>query len=182
MINLNKEQIEAINTKEGNLLIIASAGTGKTTTLVERYINLVENHGFNPQEIMMTTFTNKAAKDIVEKISKKTKIRPEFIGTMHSLFLRLLRDNYKEAGLSPNFTLLTEENDKKKIIKNIIISVKLKPTSDNVMYFLDRINRFKNAGIISDDLEEGADLDDLGRDIKEEIGGEVIRVSPTLKR
>jgi len=70
-ISLNEEQIEAINTKEGNLLILASAGTGKTTTLVERYVNLVKNYNFSPTEIMMTTFTNKAAKDMVEKIKKR---------------------------------------------------------------------------------------------------------------
>ena len=71
-LKLNKEQINAVNTLNGNLLILASAGTGKTTTIVERYVNLVENHGFSPNEIMMTTFTNKAAKDMVEKIRKRT--------------------------------------------------------------------------------------------------------------
>src|SRR3989338_5515999 len=95
-IGLNKEQIEAMNTKEGNLLIIASAGTGKTTTIVERYVALVEKYHFSPEEIMMTTFTNKAAKDMVEKISNRTAKVPKYIGTMHSLFLRILRDNYKE--------------------------------------------------------------------------------------
>ena len=65
-IKLNKEQIDAINTPYGNLLIVASAGTGKTTTLVERYINLIENYNYYPGDILMTTFTNKAAKDMIE--------------------------------------------------------------------------------------------------------------------
>jgi DNA helicase-2/ATP-dependent DNA helicase PcrA len=73
------------------LLIVASAGTGKTTTIVNRYINMVENHGFNPEEIMMTTFTNKSARDINEKIKKYTKKMPKYIGTMHSIFLKILR-------------------------------------------------------------------------------------------
>ena len=81
---LNKAQKEAINTKEGNLLIVASAGTGKTTTIVERYLNLIENCNFSPEEIMMTTFTNKAAKEMTEKIGKRTKKNPKYIGTMHS--------------------------------------------------------------------------------------------------
>jgi len=96
---LNGAQIEAINTKEGNLLIIASAGTGKTTTIVERYVNFVNNCNFSPDEIIMTTFTNKAAKDMIEKISKRTAKIPKYIGTMHSLFLRILRDNCEEVGI-----------------------------------------------------------------------------------
>ena len=110
-IQLNSEQIEAVNTIKGNLLILASAGTGKTTTIVERYVNLVENHKINPEEIMMTTFTNKAAKDMIEKIKKKTKKLPAYIGTMHSLFLRILRENYDKLPIKPNFTLLTEKRE-----------------------------------------------------------------------
>src|SRR3989344_5160572 len=145
-VRLNKAQTKAVNTANGNLLIIASAGTGKTTTIVERYVNLVKNCKFDPDEIMMTTFTNKAAKDMLEKISKQTVKIPKYIGTMHSLFLKILRDNYKEAGIKQNFTLLTEENDKKKIVREIIVKSGLKPTNDNVLYFTDSINRFKNAG------------------------------------
>ncbi|MFA4887479.1 MAG: UvrD-helicase domain-containing protein, partial [Candidatus Nanoarchaeia archaeon] len=68
MKELNEAQKKAVQILEGNLLILASAGTGKTTTIVERYVNLVKNHGILPEEVMMTTFTNKAAKDMVEKI------------------------------------------------------------------------------------------------------------------
>ena len=138
---LNGAQIEAINTKEGNLLIIASAGTGKTTTIVERYVNFVNNCNFSPDEIIMTTFTNKAAKDMIEKISKRTAKIPKYIGTMHSLFLRILRDNCEEVGIKQNFTLLTEEGDKKKIIKEIISKLGLKPTKDNILYFLGASQR-----------------------------------------
>jgi DNA helicase-2/ATP-dependent DNA helicase PcrA len=181
-IALNKAQLEAINTKEGNLLIIASAGTGKTTTIVERYVSLVKNRDFSPEEIMMTTFTNKAAKDMIEKISKRTPKTPKYIGTMHSLFLKILRDNYEEAGIKQNFTLLTEESDKKKIIREIITKIGPKPTSDTILYFLDRINRFKNAGIHHEELEEGKMPEETNGMIEEAIGGEVIRVNPAMKR
>ncbi len=181
-IKLNKVQTEAVNTTNGNLLIIASAGTGKTTTIVERYINLVETNKVNPNEIMMTTFTNKAAKDMVEKISKRTSKIPPYIGTMHSLFLRILRDNYNEAGIRQRFTLLTEDNDKKKIIKEIIIKSGLKATKDTIFYFLDRINRFKNAGIHHNDLEEGNDTDETNKIIEEAIEGDIVRVSPSMKK
>ena len=74
-MQLNDKQKEAVEFVKGNLLIIASAGTGKTTTIVNRYVNMVENHGYLPEEIMMTTFTNKAAKDMIEKIKASTLSR-----------------------------------------------------------------------------------------------------------
>lgn len=181
-IQLNKAQAEAVNTTEGNLLIIASAGTGKTTTIVERYVNLVKNYNFSPEEIMMTTFTNKAAKDMLEKISKRTTRIPRYIGTMHSLFLKILRDNHREAGIKQGFTLLTEDSDKKKIIKEIIIELGLKPTNDNVLYFLDRINRFKNAGVHHEELEEGKGLEEKNSLIEKIIEGEIVRVSSAIKK
>jgi len=181
-VSLNKEQINAINTISGNLLILASAGTGKTTTVVERYINLVENHNMNPDEIMMTTFTNKAAKDMIRKIEKRTSKIPSHIGTMHSLFLRIIRENAEELSFSPNFTLLTEENDKKKIIKQILIEKNIEPTNNNILYLLKRIEKFKNAGINPDDLDDNIDVES-GELIEEEIqGGDFIQVSSDIKK
>lgn len=181
-IQLNKEQIDAVNTLNGNLLILASAGTGKTTAIVERYINLVENHSFSPSEIMMTTFTNKAAKDMIEKISKRTKKMPEYIGTMHALFLRILRANHDEAGLNLNFTLLTEDSDKKKIIRKILEKRGIKPKSGDIVYLIDRINRFKNAGVSHESLSDSLDLNESQREIIEEIEGEVVSVSSKIKK
>lgn len=179
---LNKEQTEAVHTPEGNLLIVASAGTGKTTTIVERYVYLLEHCGFRPEEILMTTFTNKAANDMVKKIRKRTQQIPRYIGTMHALFLKILRDNSAEAGVRQNFLLLTEESDKKKILREILFEKGIKPASSDVFYFLDRINRFKNAGVHHEDLEEGISSEESGSPVQEEIEGEVIRVTPKMKK
>lgn len=182
-VTLNEEQIKAVNTTNGNLLILASAGTGKTTTIVERYANLVENHNIKPEEIMMTTFTNKAAKDMVKKISKRTDKLPFYIGTMHSLFLKIIRDNHKKISISQNFTLLTEENDKKKIIKNILEKRNVDPNRNNITYFLKRIEKFKNRGISHEDLEESPESFGEQKEIEEEIGGgEFISVSSSIKK
>src|SRR3989338_6722250 len=138
-LSLNNAQKEAINTTEGNLLIIASAGTGKTTTIVERYANLVKNLGYSQDEIMMTTFTNKAARDMIDKISKRTDKIPVWIGTMHSLFLRILREN---AGLilkNSNFTLITDDSEKKKIVKEIAKKEKINVNEDDVIYISSEI-------------------------------------------
>ena len=181
VVNLNKEQLEAVNTISGNLLILASAGTGKTTTIVERYVNLVENHNIKPNEVMMTTFTNKAAKDMIKKISKRTDKIPKSIGTMHSLFLRILRDNAEKVGFNVNFTILTEDNDKKKIIKNILVKKGVDVSKDNILYLLKRIEKFKNIGVLAESLGESLDLDD--GEIEEEIeSGEFITVSSNVKK
>lgn len=179
---LNKEQLEAMRTTSGNLLIVASAGTGKTTTIVERYVHLVEHCDVSPDEIMMTTFTNKAAKDMEDKIRKRTKKIPKYLGTMHSLFLRMLREHAAKVGFHSNFTLLTEEGDKKKVLKEILEKRNIKPSKDTITYLLDRISRFKNAGILAGTLEEGSQTTEEQLDSIEAIGGEVVRVSSKIRK
>ena len=179
-MNLNKEQLEAINTLEGNLLIIASAGTGKTTTIVERYANLVENKGYNPQEILMTTFTNKAAKDMIRKIEKRTDKMPSWIGTMHSLFLRILREN-AELLMNENFLLLTEDAEKRKIVKKILERENIDSKRDNVLYFVKRIEIFKSVGILADSLKEGGEVDYKNERIEEMIEDEIIYIDSDLR-
>ncbi len=181
-IKLNKEQTRAVNTTEGNLLILASAGTGKTTTIVERYVNLIENHSISPNSIMITTFTNKAAKDMIKKITQRTNKIPKYLGTMHSLFLNILRNNAPKINLNPNFTLLTEENDKKRIIRDILNKNGVEPTSKNISYFLKRIGMFKNRGVNHEDLAENPGLYE-GKNEKEEIeAGEFAFISPKIKK
>ena len=181
VIALNNEQKEAMNTIEGNLLIIASAGTGKTTTIVERYVNLILNHGVNPKSVMITTFTNKAAKDMIKKINKRTNKIPQYIGTMHSLFLKILRENSELIEINPNFTLLTEENDKKRIIREILNKKGVEPTSKNISYFIKRIGIFKNRGINHEDLYEEIQLSDGNSEPEELEEGEFAFISPKIK-
>ncbi len=182
--NLNKEQLEAINQITGNLLIIASAGTGKTTTIVERFANMVKNHNFKPNEILMTTFTNKAAKDMLKKIFERTALQPQFIGTMHSLFLRILRDNISLTDLKPGFTLLDDELDKRKIVKNILQLEKIDTKLDNIKYFVNWIGKFKNRGILAENLSEKFTLDDniKGGVIEEMLDDDIIKVDPSLRK
>jgi len=181
---LNKEQLEAVNTIKGNLLIIASAGTGKTTTIVERYVNMIQNHGYRPDEILMTTFTNKAAKDMVSKIVKRTKFEPPYVGTMHSLFMRILRVNAQSIGLNPYFTLLDNDLDKKKIIKLIAKNEGIDPRADNISYLLRWIGKFKNRGILAENLSENLTIEDIKEKgfIEEALDDEIIRIDPQLRK
>lgn len=178
-MNLNKKQVEAINTLKGNLLIVASAGTGKTTTIVERYVNLVTNHGYNPNEIFMTTFTNKAAKDMVEKIKARTEKVPRYIGTMHSLFLRILRNHSKLVLPSSNFTII-DEPDKKKIIKEILVEREIDTKQDNVKYFSGMIGKFKNRGIAADYLDSESSVYRNERKIV--MDDEILFINPQFKK
>lgn len=112
----NKEQLEAINTINGPLLISAGPGTGKTATLVNRYANMVNNFEINPQNIMMATFTEKAAKEIVTRISSEIPnfdLNDVYIGTFHSICLRIVRDNVSFiSSLKKNFTLMDDFDQK----------------------------------------------------------------------
>ena len=138
---LNEEQRKAAEIAEGNLLIIASAGTGKTTTIVERYANLVLNHGCRPSDIMMTTFTNKAANDLARKIRIRTGTEAMYAGTMHSIFLRILRKHAEYLSMDPKFTLIHDDSDKRKIIRRILANENLPYKTDEVKYFLSWIGK-----------------------------------------
>lgn len=181
-IELNEKQIEAINTIAGNLLIIASAGTGKTTTIIERYANLVINHGYKTNQVLMTTFTNKAAKDMMKKIEARTGSLPEFVGTMHSIFLKILR-KYSSILLSGHGFTITDENDKEKIIKNILLKLKVDGKKDNIRFFLYRITRFKNACLTSDMIDRSSyDSSDKERVEKIMLGDDLLAIKGELMK
>lgn len=177
MQQLNPEQLKASLQLDGNLLIIASAGTGKTTTIVERYINLI-NSGVKPNEILMTTFTNKAANDMINKITKKTNKISDYIGTMHSLFLRILRDNKDIIFNGKERTLITESTEQKKIVREVLENVGLPVDYNSTSYFLSWIGKFKNRGILADDLswEGGIDEAKKAGHITEMLDDELILV------
>ena len=98
--NANKTQIEAIKTTEGPLLIIAGPGTGKTFTLVQRAIYLIQEKSVKPEQIMIATFTDKAAKELITRISNallerniKANINEMYVGTFHSICMRFVKEH-----------------------------------------------------------------------------------------
>ncbi len=183
-MKLNEKQKEAVEFVNGNLLIVASAGTGKTTTIVNRYVNMVENYNFDPDNIMMTTFTNKAAGDMINKIKECTRRIPKNIGTFHSIFLKILRFNAESLNLSEKFIILSDENDKRKILKNILRENVISDKYENILYFLNWISRFKNRGILADYLDENGSLEELREDkvIEEILDDEVISIEGEIRR
>ncbi|PIY93835.1 MAG: hypothetical protein COY68_04725 [Candidatus Levybacteria bacterium CG_4_10_14_0_8_um_filter_35_23] len=107
---LNKQQLEAVRHENGPLLIIAGAGTGKTTVISERVSYLILEKKINPSEILALTFTEKAALEMEERIDKKMPYgyTQMWISTFHSFCDRILRQEAIHVGLNPNYKLLTE--------------------------------------------------------------------------
>lgn len=125
---LNPAQIDAVNTLSGPVLILAGAGSGKTKTLTHRIANLI-SHNVLPQNILAVTFTNKAAKEMRDRLYKL--LEPEkadnfptprhfmpYMGTFHGICIKILHIEYLAAGLSPNFTIYDTE-DQLSLIKRI---------------------------------------------------------------
>lgn len=115
---LNKEQLNAVKHIDGPCLVVAGAGSGKTKVLTTRIAYLIEQ-GIYSGNILAITFTNKAAKEMKERISKIVENNYAFVGTFHSFGLRIIKDNYEELGLSKNFTIL-DSDDVLSIIKKIL--------------------------------------------------------------
>jgi len=118
---LNEEQRNAATFTEGPVMIIAGAGSGKTRTLTYRIAYLIEK-GVDPFNILALTFTNKAAREMKERVTKligSTEARNVWMGTFHSVFARILRFEAEKIGYPSNFTIY-DTDDSKSLIKNII--------------------------------------------------------------
>lgn len=121
----NDKQKEAISTTQGPLLVIAGPGSGKTFTLVERIVYLVLQ-GVPPEKIMVATFTEKAAKELITRVSNrlleidlKANLNEMYIGTLHSIFLRFLEENREFTRLKRSYRLLDSFDQKYFIFRNI---------------------------------------------------------------
>jgi len=115
--DLNEEQLEIVNNIKGPMLIIAGAGSGKTRTIVYSVAKLLVS-GVKPSEIMLVTFTNKAAKEMIKRVEILLGKRPKGIwaGTFHSMGNQFLRKYAKTLGFKPNFTIM-DQTDSKGLMK-----------------------------------------------------------------
>lgn len=118
---LNKEQIEAIEHGEGPLLIIAGAGTGKTTVITERIKYLITQKNISPSEILALTFTEKAAREMETRVDEALPLgyANMWISTFHSFGDRILRDEALNIGLDPRYRLMTEAESVQLFRKNL---------------------------------------------------------------
>ncbi len=146
--NLNKHQKEAVLHTSGPLLIVAGAGSGKTKVLTSRIANIVENNLAFPNEILAVTFTNKAAREMQNRIGSilgRKAVGLPWLGTFHSICAKILRKHAKAVNLTQNFTII-DQDDQQRLIKNICKSknIDIKKISPN--FVLALINKWKNSG------------------------------------
>jgi len=126
MSNANPQQLEAINHSEGPLLIIAGPGSGKTFTLVERIINLIQNHSVEPEALFVVTFTEKAAQELTTRISNRLlelgiefNLNEMFLGTFHSICLRIIEDYREYSRLKRSFVLMDQFDQQYYLYQNL---------------------------------------------------------------
>jgi len=120
--DLNLQQIEAVNYLEGPLLVLAGAGTGKTKVLTSRVANLIHQKKAEPFNILAVTFTNKAAREMSDRINGMISSHGLNIGTFHSIAAKILRSHirYLDTSLSSSFTII-DQDDQIRLIKSIAI-------------------------------------------------------------
>ena len=143
--NLNEEQKKAVEKTEGPVLVLAGAGSGKTKVLTTRVAYLVNEKEIDPYNILAITFTNKAAKEMKDRVFKMLGIDAYRIqiSTFHSLGLLLVRENYDKLGYEKNFTILDSE-DTLTVIKKILKEMNLDPKVYNPRAIKNKISSSKN--------------------------------------
>src|SRR4029077_14579348 len=116
--SLNDSQREAVEATEGPVLVLAGAGTGKTRVLTTRLSHILMTGKARPQELLAVTFTNKAAREMKDRISALIgrPVEDWWLGTFHALAARLLRRHAEVVGLTPNFTIL-DTDDQLRLLK-----------------------------------------------------------------
>ncbi len=136
--SLNPQQREAVLYTDGPALILAGAGSGKTRVLVGKVLNLIESKNALPREIVMITFTNKAAREMKERIGHGYRLG--FIGTFHSFCAKVLRIDGEAIGIPRNYVIY-DDADQLSIIKEILKKTKAAQTPG---FFLNKISAAKN--------------------------------------
>lgn len=142
LTKLNEQQREAVMHKDGPCLVIAGAGSGKTKVLTTRIAYLIDQ-GIPSYRILAITFTNKAAKEMKERLEKIVPDNMAFVGTFHSFGLRIVRENYMHLGLEKNFTIL-DSDDVLTIIKKIMKDMGIAKEECAPSYIRNRISFIKN--------------------------------------
>jgi len=154
---LNAPQREAVLTTEGPVLVLAGAGTGKTAALTARLAHLIATRRAWPSEILAVTFTNKAAREMRERVGRLVGEAVEgmqWLGTFHAIAARMLRRHAELVGLQANFTIL-DTDDQLRVMKQLIVAADLDEKRWPARQLGGLIDRWKNKGLVPADLDAG---------------------------
>ena len=152
--NLNESQKEAVSYISGPLLIVAGAGSGKTKVLTSRIAHILKQDKAFPNQILSVTFTNKAAREMHNRVSKilgNKEVGLPWLGTFHSICAKILRRHAKAVNLNQNFTII-DQDDQSRLIKSICNAenIDIKKISPN--FIMSLINKWKNLGWYPNDV------------------------------
>ncbi len=147
--NLNEAQKQAVISLDGPLLIVAGAGSGKTKVLTSRIAHIIKNNKAYPNQILAVTFTNKAAKEMQDRVSKilgSSSAGLSWLGTFHSVCAKLLRKHASAVNLNSNFTIV-DTDDQIRLIKNICKAENIDIKQLAPKYIIAIIDKWKNKGL-----------------------------------
>lgn len=158
---LNPEQKQAVTTTEGPVLVLSGAGTGKTKVLTTRLAYILAEHRANPWNCLVVTFTNRAAREMRERVQNiiGEVANSVWLGTFHSICVKILRNHAEIVGLKSNFTILNED-DQKRVIKQVLEAEGIDDKKYPPQAVLDKISRWKDKGL---------SIDKVKNDFKENI-------------
>ena len=154
LAHLNKNQKEAIIDLEGPCLIVAGAGSGKTRVLTSRVVHIIKEKKAWPNQILCVTFTNKAAREMQNRIAnflKEKQTSIPWLGTFHSVSAKLLRRHAEAVGLNSRFTIIDQDNQLR-LIKNICKAENIDIKKIAPQFILTFINQWKNKGLLPKDV------------------------------
>jgi len=140
---LNPRQLEAVTFAAGPLLVLAGAGSGKTRVLTHRAAWFIQTKQANPSQVLLLTFTNKAAREMKERITKLVTYPPTLSGTFHSFCVKVLKVDGSQIGINRNFVIY-DDTDSKELIKDIILDLNLPKESYNPAAVLSIISEAKS--------------------------------------
>ena len=158
---LNKAQKEAVEAVDGPVLVLAGAGTGKTRVLTTRVAHILMNRKARPWEILAVTFTNKAAREMRERVAKLIggPVEGWWVGTFHAIGARILRSHAEAVGLKPNFTII-DTDDQIRLLKQIMDGHQIDDKKWPARVLLGVIQRWKDRGLTPEKVttEEGGEF------------------------
>ena len=153
---LNPEQKEAALHTNGSVMVLAAAGSGKTKTLTTNVSNLILNKGVFPHNILVVTFTNKAAKELKNRLENMgVKTDKLWVGTFHGICNRIIRNHAEQAGLRKNFYIM-DQQEQLSFLKRIGRAHDFDPKVYNMSDLQDKINGYKEVGWRSNKLRTGS--------------------------
>lgn len=173
---LNEAQREAVRQTSGPVMVIAGAGSGKTRVLTYRVAHLIEK-GTDAFNILCLTFTNKAAKEMKERIIQIVgpEARNVWMGTFHSIFAKILRIDGHLLGYPSSFTIY-DTDDSKSLLKNIVKEMDLDVKEYAPNYLLGRISSAKSNLISADDYNANAEIQEQDRQARKPYTGKIFTI------